>query len=70
MDKTHLNQEELAERWSINSRTLANWRSGGIGPKFLKLNGRILYRMSDIKDYEDKCLRKSTSESAVEESAA
>ena len=31
-------------------------RSAGIGPKFLKLCGRVLYRQADIEAYEEASL--------------
>ena len=63
MSIKHLNQRELAERWGISEASLERWRSEGIGPIFLKLQGRVLYRLEDIEAYETECLRKSTSES-------
>ena len=46
---------ELSERW----------RSEGIGPKFLKLPGRVLYRQVDIEAFEESCLSTSTKTLAV-----
>ena len=43
MEVVHLNQEQLAARWCISEAALERWRSEGIGPKFLKLCGRVLY---------------------------
>ena len=31
MDVVHLNQKQLAARWSISEVTLERWRSAGIG---------------------------------------
>jgi len=59
----HINQTLLAERWCVSETTLERWRSQGIGPVFLKLHGRIVYREEDIQAYEEECLRKSTSQS-------
>ena len=39
---------------------LANAIALGIGPKFLKLCGRVLYRQADIEAYEESCLATST----------
>lgn len=64
MSVKHLNQRQLAERWGLSEASLERWRSEGIGPIFLKLQGRVLYRLEDIEAYETECLRKSTSESA------
>jgi predicted site-specific integrase-resolvase len=58
----HLNQRQLADRWDVSEATLERWRSEGIGPVFLKLQGRVLYRLEDVESYEADCLRKSTSE--------
>ncbi|PSJ17157.1 helix-turn-helix transcriptional regulator [Nitrosomonas supralitoralis] len=58
----HLNQGELADRWDISVATLERWRSEGIGPVFLKLQGRVLYRLEDIESFEAESLRKSTNE--------
>jgi len=41
MEVVHLNQKQLAARWSISEATLERWRSEGMGPKFLKLCVRI-----------------------------
>jgi hypothetical protein len=38
----HLNQRQLADRWDVSEATLERWRSEGIGPVFLKLQGRVL----------------------------
>ena len=58
-----LTQGELADHWQLAESTLERWRSDGTGPVFLKIQGRIRYRLSDIVALEDRCLRKSTSES-------
>lgn len=65
MDVVHLNQKQLAARWCISEATLERWRSEGIGPKFLKLCGRALYRQIDIEAYEEACLQVSTTQVAV-----
>lgn len=62
MSIKHLNQRQLADRWSVSEATLERWRSEGIGPVFLKLQGRVLYRLEDIESFEAESLRKSTNE--------
>jgi hypothetical protein len=52
MSISHLCQEELARRWRISPRTLERWRWLGQGPAFLKLGGRVAYRLEDIEAYE------------------
>ena len=70
MSVKHLNQRQLADRWGISEASLERWRSEGIGPVFLKIQGRVLYRIEDIESYEADCLRKSTSERAIAGDAA
>lgn len=62
MNVKHLNQRQLADRWDVSEATLERWRSEGIGPVFLKLQGRVLYRLEDVEAFESDSLRKSTSE--------
>lgn len=65
MSTKHLNQRHLADRWDVSEATLERWRTEGIGPVFLKLQGRVLYRLEDIEAFEMASLRKSTSERMV-----
>ncbi len=48
----HLNQHDLAKRWRMSQRTLERWRWLGIGPAYLKVGGRVIYRLNDIEAYE------------------
>lgn len=63
MTVIHMNQRQLANRWSVSEATLERWRSVGIGPRYLKLQGRVMYREQDVEAYEASCLRQSTSQS-------
>ncbi len=55
-------QTQIAERWRVSEGTLERWRSEGIGPIFLKLQGQVRYRLSDVVAFEEASLRRSTSE--------
>ena len=59
----HLNQIELAARWNISHRTLERWRWRwtGEGPQFIKIGGRVVYRLEDVEAFEADQIRKSTS---------
>jgi hypothetical protein len=57
-----LNQTELAARWTISARTLERWRWTGDGPAFLKIGGRVVYRLEDVLAYEQSRQRRSTAE--------
>ena len=70
MSVKHLNQRQLADRWDLSEATLERWRSEGIGPIFLKLQGQVRYRIEDIEAFEVDSLRKSTSEREVSGGAA
>ncbi|MBL4543495.1 MAG: helix-turn-helix domain-containing protein [Rhodobacteraceae bacterium] len=52
MSVTHLNQVELAARWKISPRTLERWRWTGEGPAYVKIGGRVVYRLDDVETYE------------------
>lgn len=60
MTTRHLSQIELAARWNISHRTLERWRWTGEGPQFVKLGGRVVYRLEDIEAYEAEQIRQST----------
>ena len=52
MATRHLSQTELAARWNISHRTLERWRTVGEGPRFIRLIGRIVYRLEDVEAFE------------------
>ncbi len=56
--KLCLTQKELARRWTISHRTLERWRWTGEGPDYLKLGGRVIYRLEDILTFEAAALRR------------
>lgn len=47
-----LTQEELARHWRVTTRTLERWRACNLGPAWMKLEGRVLYRAEDILAFE------------------
>ncbi len=63
----HLTQKKLAVRWDRSESALERWRSEGIGPVYLKVKGRVLYRIEDVEAFENECMRRSTSESMTGE---
>jgi hypothetical protein len=56
----HLDQRTLAERWLISPRTLEQWRWQGRGPRYLKIGGRVVYRLSDVEIFEAASLHANT----------
>ena len=47
-----LTEQMLATRWFCSRSRLQHWRSDGEGPHYLKIGGRILYRLADVQDFE------------------
>ena len=60
----HLNQIELSRRWSLSPRTLERWRWLREGPVYLKIGGRVVYRLEDIEAYEGEQRRSGASAAA------
>jgi hypothetical protein len=56
----HIDQKHLAERWLISPRTLEQWRWQGRGPRYLKISGRVIYRLSDIETFEAASVHANT----------
>lgn len=50
----YLTTTQLAERWQLDYRTLANWRTQRKGPKFLRFGSRVRYPMEAVIEYEGK----------------
>ena len=63
MTVKHLTQTEVARRWCLSPRTLERWRWLGQGPAFLKLGGRVAYRLEDVEAFEAAQTRDATSAS-------
>lgn len=57
--RTFLTPDELVERWSgaVTRGTLANWRSQGEGPVFVKFGNRVRYPMVKVEAWEAANLR-------------
>jgi predicted site-specific integrase-resolvase len=52
MSVRHLTQSEVARRWCLSPCTLERWWWLGKGPPFLKIGGRVAYRLEDIEKFE------------------
>ena len=51
-----LTETMLAERWVCSVARLQRWRTVGEGPQYLKIVGKVLYRLKDIEAFEEDCL--------------
>jgi predicted site-specific integrase-resolvase len=59
MDK-YLNSNEVSKRWGMSPQTLARWRCEGRGPQYMKIGGKILYRLQDVEQFERQSIRQET----------
>lgn len=59
----YLTPDELSARFrgEISTRTLANWRCLGTGPRFTKIGGRVLYPLAEVLVWENSRTVNSTS---------
>ena len=55
----HMTQADLSHRWKVSPRTLERWRATGKGPCWLKLCGRVVYRLADVRSFEERHLHGS-----------
>lgn len=60
MTAPHLDVNMLAERWGMAPGTLDHWRRYGKGPLYLKIGGKVLYRLSDVVAFEAANVRQET----------
>lgn len=63
MTKTieYLTPDEVVGRWggAICRGTLANWRSKGKGPEFVKVGSRVVYPLDKLEAWENQNLKKT-----------
>lgn len=50
-----LTVDEVVARYggAVKAATLANWRTANKGPKYIKIGGRVMYRLSDLIEWEN-----------------
>ena len=49
---SRLTREELALLWRVSVRTIERREALGIGPRPMKIGGRVLYRREDVLAWE------------------
>lgn len=54
-----IDQIQLSRRWKLSHRTLERWRWLGQGPSYTKLGKRVVYRLTDIEQFETDGLRQT-----------
>lgn len=60
--KSFFTPQEVAARYegAITVRTLANWRSTGQGPDYVKIGGKVMYPVDTLTKWEDSRKRSMT----------
>lgn len=56
-------ESDVAEILNVSVRTLQQWRVSGFGPRFIKVGRAVRYRLSDVQDWIDRNIHRSTSDS-------
>ena len=51
-DDAYLTSAQLSQRWRLRPKTLANWRSLGKGPPYIRVGARVLYPAEGIHAFE------------------
>lgn len=51
-DPIFMTQFELAARWSVDIKTLRNWRHKKFGPSYTTVGRQRLYKLTDILTFE------------------
>lgn len=57
--KKHITPAEAAKQLGISERTLANYRTEGRGPKWKKVDGKVMYENVAVKEYPSRQKRQS-----------
>jgi predicted DNA-binding transcriptional regulator AlpA len=47
-----LSRQDLADRYGLPVKTLAQWASKGTGPPYARMGRHVRYRLSDVIDWE------------------
>ena len=58
----YLRTPEAARFLGLSGRTLEKHRTYGTGPRYSKLGGRVVYRMTDLQAWADLGAKASTSD--------
>jgi DNA-binding transcriptional MerR regulator len=50
-DETRLDSREVAERLQVSPYTIKSWRRKGVGPGYIKIEGRVYYTEQQLANY-------------------
>lgn len=54
MTEKHLTPGDLAEREGVPLKTVYQWNSTGVGPRYLKIGRHVRYRLADVIAWENE----------------
>ncbi|WP_152558652.1 helix-turn-helix domain-containing protein [Endozoicomonas numazuensis] len=63
----HLDSLQLSRRLNISIKSLARMRQDGTGPRFMRIGSKILYRLSDVLEYEQSRLYNAVGSPVVDQ---
>lgn len=52
-----MTRAELAVRLRVSKSATEHWAATGVGPRFAKIGGRALYKLTDVEAWEEAQLR-------------
>jgi predicted DNA-binding transcriptional regulator AlpA len=52
VNESWLSRQELADRYGLPAKTLAQWASKGTGPPYARMGRYVGYRLSDLIEWE------------------
>ena len=64
---SHLDTAQLAHRLNISVKSLARMRQNGCGPRFMRIGAKILYRLTDVYEYEQSRLYNAVGSPVMEQ---
>ncbi len=62
-----LTQRELARRWGKSEAVISLASAVGAGPRYVKLDGQIVYPQEEVQRYERACLFFDPAEVAMQD---
>jgi hypothetical protein len=64
MDDEMLTTRDVSKEYKLTESSLEKWRVAGVGPNYLKLSRKVMYRRSDVERWLNENRRWSTSDAA------
>ena len=69
MEQASISQQELARRWGRTVSAIGLASALGVGPKYIKVAGRLRYPLEEVQKYERACLFFDPAELALQSPA-